>query len=471
MSKKNWIRRFEPLTGERLVEVALESAAWLETYGHIDKDTEYWDVLPGKQVDEDTLLLKSTSLYGGAAGIALFYLRLYVATGDEEWLKKARAGAAYVMKNYKGKEDFTTEQPYLQGAYIGYLNGPAGGGYLASELYRITGDEEYKTFAVRVTDDCILSANEENGRLFWYGDYGIIGEGGLILYLVDSYERYGDERYIQAAAKAAAYILDKKEPAPDGGYRWYVMPTETFPTIGKPGGYFPGFEYGAAGCGYILAEVYKHVAGNREVKAPLPLSEYIEAAQGAAEYIMNIADYSEDGEAALVRYNDTYLTDIYYLGVCQGPVGTSRLFYSLYEITGEERYKDFVVKLTNGLLATGAPAKHSEGYWRTNCYCCGAAGMLEHFLNVHKLTGDDRYLSAAYDAAETIIGESTYRNKLRNWYTAWNRHEPETSDPYIGLYHGSAGCASSLIAFARYISGGDYLPPYLEDPYKDLYRK
>ncbi len=62
------------------------------------------------------------------------------------------------------------------------------------------------------------------------------------------------------------------------------------------------------------------------------------------------------------------------------------------------------------------------------------AAMLEHFINVHKLTGENKYLDAAYEAAETLIGESTVKGKLRNWYTAWNRHEPETSDPYQVLF-------------------------------------
>ena len=145
------------------------------------------------------------------------------------------------------------------------------------------------------------------------------------------------------------------------------------------------------------------------------------------------------------------------------------MFYKLYRITGDESYKDFVIKLTNGLLAAGAPTKHSDGYWRTNCYCCGAAGMLEHFLHVHKLTGNSVYLDAAYEAAEAIIGESTYQHKVRNWYTSWNRHEPDRSEAYVGLYHGSGGCAASLLALAQYIEDKTYLPGYLEDPYQDLY--
>lgn len=460
MSKIKWIKRFEPLDKEKLVEAAVETAEWIEQFSHKENDTECWDVLPGKVIEENAFLLADTNIYAGAAGISLLYLRLYISTKDTEYLKRAEAGISYVINKYHGEKDFTSEAPFLPGAEVGFLNSPAGGAYVASLLYDITKNEKYKGFAKKVTNDLIKAAKESDGAITWYGFYGILGEGGLILYLVDAYERYGDKEFLEAADKAAKYIAQRAEKAESVGYKWYAMPTETFPTIGKPGGYFPGFEYGAAGCGYILASLYEHTKNE----------EYLELAKGAAEFILDIADYSEDGEAALVRYNDKYLTDLYYLGVCQGPIGTSRLFFKLYEITKEEKYREFIIKLTNGILATGAPAKHSEGYWRTNCYCCGTAGMLEHFLNVHKLTGDNQYLQAAYESAETLIGESTYKNKLRNWYTAWNRHEPETSDPYIGLYHGSGGCASSLLALAQYISEGDYLPPYLEDPYKRLYK-
>ena len=460
MSKIRWIKRFEPLTRDKLINAALETTDWIEKYSHIEADTEYWDVMPEKDVEEDALLLSNRSIYGGAAGIALLYLKTYVATENEEYLTRAKAGVNYIIKKYQGIKDFESDSPYLAGAYIGYLNGPAGGAYVAKEIYKITKEERYKQFVLQVADDAIASAKEENGALSWYGFYGILGEGGLILFLIDVYESFGGTKYLEAAQKAAKYIADRKEAAPDGGYRWYVMPTDTFPTIRKAGGYFPGFEYGAAGCGYIFACIYRNTHDK----------EYLKLAEKAAEYILNIADYSQDRTAALVRYNDTYLTDLYYLGVCQGPVGTSRLFFVLYQLTGNVEYKDFITQLANGILATGAPAKHSEGYWRTNCYCCGAAGMLEFFIHIHKLTGDKKYLDAAYDAAETIIGESTFNNKLRNWYTAWNRHEPDKSEAYTGLYHGSGGCAASLLALAQYIEDKEYLPPYLEDPYKELYR-
>ena len=203
MSKRNWIKAFAPLDRQRLLQTAAESVNWIEQYGHVDGDVESWDVMPGKQVEKDALLLDDASLYAGAAGIALLYLKYYVATEQEKYLRKAEAGIRYVIRKYRGKEDFATEVPFLQGAYIGYLNGPAGGAYVAKELYKITGEERYKQFALTVADDSIEAAKDEQGALTWYGFYGILGEGGLILFLLDVYNTFGGDKYLDAAAKAA----------------------------------------------------------------------------------------------------------------------------------------------------------------------------------------------------------------------------------------------------------------------------
>ena len=130
-----------------------------------------------------------------------------------------------------------TEQPYLQGAYVGFFNGAAGGGYVAYLLGQLTGEERYQTFAKQVADDAIDAAKVEDGALSWYGFYGILGEGAVTLFLLEMYEAYGDERYLKAADQSAEYIDRQKEKSPWGGYRWNVLPTETFPTIGR---IFPG---------------------------------------------------------------------------------------------------------------------------------------------------------------------------------------------------------------------------------------
>lgn len=256
MSKAKWIKWFAPLNAEKALDAALQTADWLEENSQEDAHTKRWNVLPGKDVADEELLLKDTSLYGGAAGDALLYLRLYVATEDKKWLEKAKKGIDYCIKQYRGKEEFYTDAPYLAGAYIGFFNGAAGGAYVANLLYKLTGEDIYGEFAKTVTDDLIDAGKEENGALTWYGFYGILGEGAFPLFLLEIYQTHQDERYLKVADQAAKYIADQREESPWGGYRWNVMPTENFPTIGKPGGYFPGFP-DAAKAPFIVGFDYK----------------------------------------------------------------------------------------------------------------------------------------------------------------------------------------------------------------------
>lgn len=459
MSKAGWIRYFRPIDSEKLISSAIETANWIKSYEHTEGDGKYWDVLPEKEVPEGSILLDKASLYGGSAGISLFFLRLYLSTNDEKWLNDAKAGINYAIAVYEGKNAFIKDENIHTGIEVGHLNGPTGSAYVAYALYEITKEEKYKDYFVTVTNDLIDASKTSEDGLTWYGQYGIIAEGGLVLFLAYAYEVLGDEKILKAATQAGKYIVSKAEDAPDGGKRWYAMDTETFPTLGGGKGYFPGFFYGAAGSSYILATLYTITHDE----------EFLNIANKGAEYILSIADVSDDDEAALVRYNDPLGNDLYYLGMCQGPIGTSRLFYRLYEITGEEKYRDFVIKLTEGILAAGAPEAHSPGYWHTYCYCCGAAGMLEHFVSIYKLTDNPKYLEAAHRTANVLIGDAYVHNNLRRWHTSWNRHEPWTQDAYIGLYQGSAGCAASLLVLNSEITTKEKLPGFLEDPYKSLY--
>ena len=87
---------------------------------------------------------------------------------------------------------------------------------------------------------------------------------------------------------------------------------------------------------------------------------------------MNIAVGDETGR--LIPYQDHPVTgptyDKYYLSTCHGPVGSTLAFRELYEITGEEIYRNWTIELSRGIVRAGAPEKHSWGFW--NCQCQGA---------------------------------------------------------------------------------------------------
>ncbi len=459
MGKMKWIKEFVPLDNNSVLESVLRTADWIKEYEHRTYKGVYYDVLPEKDVPKNAILLDRTSFYGGSAGIALFFLRLYIVTGERKWLEEAVSALNYIIADYKGKSIYEDVRTGTEtGINTGFLNGPAGGAYVAELLYQITKEKTYREYAVRVTDDLIASAKSIGRGITWSEGFGIIADGGLVLYLAYIYWATGDDRYLEAAKRAAYYIADKAEDAPQGGLRWYAMDTVAF-GLGEKG-YFPGFFYGAAGSAYILAVLYELTGEN----------EFLDKAKLGAAYVANIADEKPEAQAALVRYNDPYRPDLYYLGMCQGPIGTSRLFYKLYEITKEATYMDWIIKLTNGILEAGAPKLHSGGYWHTYCYCCGAGGMAEHFLHIYDLTGNQKYLHAARESVEVLMRDSYADEKGLRWYTTWNRHLPNEVEAFTGLYHGSAGCASALLTYYNHETIKKELPGYLEDPYNNKER-
>ncbi|MBQ9610385.1 MAG: hypothetical protein IJV15_13210 [Lachnospiraceae bacterium] len=456
-NKVLWPSEYAEKTPSDYLKAVFETADWISDYEHKTDSGSYWDILPGKEVDEDATLTSIGSLYGGAAGVALFFLRLYQVTCKEEYLDKARSGIDFAIGRDKGKAEYEKiGEGTLKGIPIGLMNGPIGAAYVAYLVYEITKNEKYLIYTKQATEVLLEEEKDDEKGGYWSDVCGILSDGGLILYLIWLYEKLKDKRYLAAADKAGKRIVENADETEDTA-RWLAMDSVAF-GLGK-NGYFPGFFYGTAGTGYILTKLYEHTKNER----------YLELAIKASNYIKRLADKSPNGKAALIQYNDPYVPDMHYLGVCQGPIGHSRLFYKLYKITGEEEYKEWIIKLTDGILATGAPKIHSKGYWHTYCYCCGAAGMVEHFLEIYELTKNEKYKTAAREGVEVLLGDSNLDEGKRRWYTAWNRHLPNEVEAWTGLYHGSAGCASSILFYYNYLTDKKKISGYIEDPYQELF--
>lgn len=84
----------------------------------------------------------------------------------------------------------------MRGIAAGLMNGPAGGGYVSYLLYEDTKDEKYLNYALDVSDTLLAAADSaDDGSIYWSGNFGILSDGGLILYLIWIYEKQ-DEKNI-----------------------------------------------------------------------------------------------------------------------------------------------------------------------------------------------------------------------------------------------------------------------------------
>lgn len=96
----------------------------------------------------------------------------------------------------------------------------------------------------------------------------------------------------------------------------------------------------------------------------------------------------------------------------------------------------------------------------------GTPGILEHFISMYKITGEDEFLGYAKRTARFIISQSVVsdepgdiykQQKKRNWYGNWWRTIPQNVHSYTGLYIGTTGNAWSLLSLAGVLEGKEWI--------------
>ena len=377
---------FQKNTAEDYLKAAIDTAEWIDTLAIKTEYGRIWQALPEGQdgYREDVPLFTPKSMYDGSAGIGIFFIRLYEATGDTRWLTEAEEAAAHIIATKVGVEWYqTTLHSEVKGIIpvpgwaVGPYNGPVGEAYFLEDLYQVTGKQEYRDYVLYVADVLLEAAVTDERGLHWSDQEDITADGGFIVFLDILYRKTG-------------------------------------------------------------------------------IKKYLELAKEGLTYAMNIAVGDETGR--LIPYQDHPVTgptyDKYYLSTCHGPVGSTLAFRELYEITGEEIYRNWTIELSRGIVRAGAPEKHSWGFWNCQCQCCGTAGILEHFAAMYEYTGEKEFYDYMIRTADVMLSDSDHRTPgLRTWYDSWWRTIPTRVVSYPGLYVGVAGCASSLLRTYAALTG------------------
>lgn len=460
---------FNDYSTEDYVKFAEQTANWIKTTGKAGRFGKLWNQSPDSRENYDNYpMLTPKSLYGGSAGVGLFYLRLYQVTKKDEYLEEAKASAKELIETDEGiafyertlklgvTEDKLVHVKNMPGWIAGFNNGSTGQAYFVLKLYEVTKDEAYLKFAEKVADDVIAAGKTEGDYLYWSEQLDYCGDGSYIPYFAELYRVTKNDKYADAARRFGNYLLTKGKPAPNGGTYWNVV---DLTIIDFPKDVFwVNLAHGTSGVGYVFTFIYNLT---KEEK-------FLNAAKEAAKYIQGIA--VGDDEGVLVPYLDSLergpSTEFYYLSQCHGPAGTSLLFHALYDITGEKEYLDWTLKLSRGIIKAGAPENFSRGYWQSQALCCGTPGILEHFVSIYRLTGEKEFLEYARRTAKTVVGQSFvedadgdiyHQKQTRRWSGAWWRTIPTDVHSYTGLYIGTAGNAWTLLSLAAAEKGENNL--------------
>jgi lantibiotic modifying enzyme len=371
--------------------------------------------------------------YTGSAGLVLFFTELALTSGDKAYLSDARRGGDYLVRSWRETAAAPSPAP---GTQFGLYTGLAGTSYALAVLWKATGDTRYRDAAREALDVVLKAARPAGKGIGWMYWPGLTGNAGVVVALLALDDTMGDavdaHALLAAATRAGDRIIEQAVPDPRGGLRWLGMPAAYVEA--PEGSYWPNFQLGTAGVGYALARLGASTAEQR----------FLDAAKDAALHIERIATVK--GDAALVHYREPDLTDMFYLGYCNGPAGTARLFYQLYLTTKDPHYLEWTEMLARGVMASGIPDRQTPGLWNVVCQCCGSAGIVDFFIGMWAATGRDAYLAFARRVADQMLSRrADFDGKGYRWYQAYTRIKPWDVTAETGYMVGAAGIAASLL--------------------------
>ncbi len=403
-----------PAADTSYLDAALAAARWIRASADPSDRGMVWRTDP-----RDPKSVNDT-LYAGTPGIILFFLEAYRSTADESFLEDARAGADHLLATFANEKE------------SGLYEGIAGIGFALTETFRVTRAEKYRAGAWQCAAMLAVRAKQVGAGFEWNDTTDVIAGGaGIGLFLLYAARELREPSFRELAIRDGNRLIELGRPEKDG-LKWAMNPT--FARL------MPNFSHGTAGIAYFLATLYQETKKRG----------FLDAALAGAKYLQAVA--KTDDDACLIFHNEPDGRDLYYLGWCHGPVGTSRLFYRLYQVTGDRAWMDWVKKSARGILQSGIPEKQTPGFWNNVSQCCGSAGVADFFLTLHRVTGDRSYLEFSKRVTAHLLTKATRDRDTARWIQAEHRIRPELLVAQTGYMQGAAGIGMLLLhldAFQR----------------------
>jgi len=408
-------------------KAVLEAARWIKSATMQTDKGRAWPAVPG---DAKTV---SPDLYHGVAGVVLFFLEAYQSTRDETILTDARAGADYLLKSIEAA------------AQSGLYDGLAGIGFVLHETFRATKHVSYDDGAKRCVQLLRQRTKTVGKGIEWNNSTDIIsGSAGIGLFLLYAARELEDEAARGLAVSAGNRLIELGRPD-HGGWKWAMNP--------QFGRLMPNFSHGTAGCAYFLASLYL------ETKNPA----FLDAAVAGAKYLQGVAKSESDG--CLIFHHEPDGEDLFYLGWCHGPAGTARLFYRLYQATDDGAWRQWFERSARSVLTSGMLEKRLPGFWNNVSQCCGTAGVAEFCLDVHRVTGDRRYWELSVRLTDDLLRRATRDEKGMRWVQAEHRVQPDLLVAQTGFMQGAAGMGTWLLHADRFARGEKVRIQWPDSPY------
>ena len=252
----DWAR----LVGDRLLEV-----------GEPAEGGRRWQLMP-----DIPFPFNAPNFAHGTAGVAYFFARLFEASSDKKYLDAAIDGAGHVQAMAEDMPGGGHLVPHIlddgrtNRFYLGLCHGPPGTARLFYLLSELTSDTSWGQWG-RGLDQGLVSigAPETRGRGFWNNISQCCCDAGIGDHAVNMFRLTGDEFYKDLAIRVAQQLLNSAKEE-DGTYCWPQAEHRTQPDFIQTQ---TGYMQGAAGVGSFFVHLASTLKGN-PVKIQFPDSPF-----------------------------------------------------------------------------------------------------------------------------------------------------------------------------------------------------
>lgn len=346
---------FQKNTAEDYLKAAIDTAEWIDTLAIKTEYGRIWQALPEGQdgYREDVPLFTPKSMYDGSAGIGIFFIRLYEATGDTRWLTEAEEAAAHIIATKVGVEWYqTTLHSEVKGIIpvpgwaVGPYNGPVGEAYFLEDLYQVTGKQEYRDYVLYVADVLLEAAVTDERGLHWSDQEDITADGGFIVFLDILYRKTGIKKYLELAKEGLTYAMNIAVGDETGRLIPYQDHPVTGPTYDK---YYLSTCHGPVGSTLAFRELYEITREEIYRNWTIELSRGIVRAGAPEKHSWGFWNCQCQ---------------------CCGTAGILEHFAAMYEYTGEKEFYDYMIRTADVMLSDSdhrTPGLRTwyDSWWRT----------------------------------------------------------------------------------------------------------
>lgn len=346
---------FQKNTAEDYLKAAIDTAEWIDTLAIKTEYGRIWQALPEGQDGywEDVPLFTPKSMYDGSAGIGIFFIRLYEATGDIRWLTEAEEAAAHIIATKVGVEWYqTTLHSEVKGIIpvpgwaAGPYNGPVGEAYFLEDLYQVTGKQAYRDYVLYVADVLLEAAVTDERGLHWSDQEDITADGGFIVFLDILYRKTGIKKYLELAKEGLTYAMNIAVGDETGRLIPYQDHPVTGPTYDK---YYLSTCHGPVGSTLAFRELYEITREEIYRNWTIELSRGIVRAGAPEKHSWGFWNCQCQ---------------------CCGTAGILEHFAAMYEYTGEKEFYDYMIRTADIMLSDSdhrTPGLRTwyDSWWRT----------------------------------------------------------------------------------------------------------